>query len=181
MKIKKMHILAAALVLALGAAVYLNWQFSGSSSAKSASKELGAATYVSRDTAATADEALTGSKRQLTPAEQLIKARTDRAQAQDKALSSAKEMITLSENSDDVKKAAVEKASEIERRMIAQSNVENILSAKGFSDVICYAGEKGCTVTVLSQDMKQDSPLIIKDVVMSQLEIGFNDIVIVDV
>ena len=29
MKIKKTHILVSALVLALGAAVYLNWQFSG--------------------------------------------------------------------------------------------------------------------------------------------------------
>ena len=178
MKTKKTHILAAALVLALGAAVYLNWQFSGSAAAKSASKELGAATYVSRDTSATADEA--DSHRALTPTDQLIRARTERAQAQDKALSEAKELLKLSENSDDVKKTAVEKASEIERRMIAQSNIENILCAKGFSDVLCYASDTGCTVTVLSRDMKQDSPLIIKDVVMSQLGVSFNDIVIVD-
>lgn len=177
MKIKKTHVLAAALVLALGAAVYLNWQFSGSPSTKTASKELGAATYVSRDTIATADEA---AARTLTPEDQLIKARTERAQTQDKALESAKSVITLSENSDEVKKAAVEKASEIERRMIAQSNVENILLAKGFSDVLCYASDSGCTVTVLSREMKTDSPLIIKDVVMSQLGVNFNDIVIVD-
>ena len=178
MKIKKTHILVSALVLALGAAVYLNWQFSGSPTLNTASKELGAATYVSRDTTATADEP--GASGSLTPRDKLIKARTERSQAQDKALDTAKSIITLSDNSDEVKKAAVEKASAIERRIIAQSNIENILSAKGFSDVLCYASDSGCTVTVLSQDMKQDSPLIIKDVVMSQLQVSFNDIVIVD-
>lgn len=179
MKIKKTHILVSALVLALGAAVYLNWQFSGSGAAQSASKELGSATYVSRDMAATADEAGTGAH-PLTPADQLAKARTERMQAQDKALDAAKEMIALSENSDEVRAAAVEKASEIERRIIAQSSIENILGAKGFTDVLCYVSDTGCTVTVLSRDMKQDSPLIIRDVVLSQLEVSFNDIVIVD-
>lgn len=174
MKIKKTHILVSALVLALGAAVYLNWQFSSSPSAKTASKELGAATYVSRDTVATADEAV------LSPKDKMLRARTERTQAQDKALSEAKEILALADTSDDIKNAAIEKASQIERRIIGQSNIESILCAKGFSEVLCYASDTGCTVTVLKKDLKTDSPLIIKDVVMSQLGIAFNDIVIVD-
>lgn len=179
MKIKKTHILVAALVLALGAAVYLNWRFSAPS-VKSASKELGAATYVSRNTVATADEPGTVKNGILTPSDQLIRARTERTQAQDKALDEAKQIITLADNSDEVRKAAVEKASAIERRIIAQSNIESLLIAKGFSDVLCYASDTGCTVTLLSKDMKKDAPLIIKDIVMSQLDVGFNDIVIVE-
>ena len=180
MKIQKKHILVSALVLALGAAVYLNWQFSGTPKVTPTSKELGAATYVSKDATATVDEAKTASK-VLTPKDKIAKARTERSQAQDKALDEAKSIIKLSDSSDDAKEDAVEQAGSIEKRILAQSNIENILSAKGFSDCLCYVSDSGCTVTVLSEDMKQDSPLIIKDVVMSQIEIDFSDIVIVDI
>ena len=181
MKIQKKHILVSALVLALGAAVYLNWQFSGSPSVKATSKELGAATYVSKDTIATADEASLTGKANLSPKEQIAKARTERTQAQDKALDSAKNIISLSDSSEEAKKTAVEQASAIERRILAQSNIENILGAKGFSDILCYVSDTGCTVTVLADEMQKDSPLIIKDVVLSQIDISFNDIVIVDI
>ncbi len=178
MKIQKRHILGAALILALGAAVFINWQFSGSSAVKPTAKELGAATYVSRDAKATADEA---AKKTESTQEKIAKMRTERSRAQDKALDSAKSILQLSDSSDKAKEEAARQAGVIERRIMTQSNIENILTAKGFTDALCYLSDKGCTVTVRSQDMKKDSPLIVKDVVMSQLDIAFNDIVIVDV
>ena len=181
MKIQKKHILTAALVLALGAAVYINWQVSGTPSVQSASKELGAVTYVNKNTAATADEAAAAGKALNTPEEKIAKARTQRAQAQDKALDEAKNIIKLSDSSDDAKEEAVEQAGAIEKRIIAQNNIENILIMKGFSDCLCYVTDSGCTVTLPASDMQKDSPLVIKDVVLSQLDIDFNDIVIVDV
>ena len=45
MKFQKKHIISAALILALGAAVYVNWQF-GAKGAQKSAKELGAASYV---------------------------------------------------------------------------------------------------------------------------------------
>ena len=179
MKIQKKHILVSALVLALGAAVYINWQFSGSPSAAPASKELGAVTYVSKTTAATADEAVSASATASTPKEKISKARTERAQAQDKALDEAKEIIKLSESSDEAKEKAVEIAGELEKRFTAQSNIENILGAKGFSDCVCFVSDSGCTVTVMNSELEKSSPIIIKDVVMSQLDIDFSNIVIV--
>jgi stage III sporulation protein AH len=177
MKIQKKHILSAALILALGAAVYINWQFSGSDSVKATTKELGAATYVSRDAKATADEAKKG---ELTPQEKLAKMRTARSQSQDKALDSAKNILSLSDSSDDAKTEAARQAGVIQKRILVQSNIESILLAKGFSDVLCYVSDSGCTVTVKETDMEKDSPLIIKDAVMNQLDIEFNDIVIVE-
>ena len=179
MKIKKQHILAAALVLALGAAVYLNWQFSGTSLISSTSKELGTATYVSKD--ATADEVQSTAEEELTPESKLTKARTERTQAQDKALEEAENIISLSDSSEDAKSEAVKAANTLEERIVAQSNIENILAAKGFCNALCYLTDSGCTVTVLSEDMSDDSPLIIKDTIMSQTEVEFNNIVIIDV
>lgn len=179
MKIHKKHILVSALVLALGAAVYINWQFSSSPNTKAATKELGAATYVSRDTAATVDESALRSN-SLTAGEKLTAARIERTQTQDKALDTAKEILTLADSSDEAKKSAVEQANAIEQRIMTQNSIENILIAKGFSDVLCYVSDSGCTVTVLKSEMQKDSPLIIKDAVLSQLKVSFNDIVIIE-
>ena len=55
MKSKKKYIVFASLVLALSAAVYINWQLSGAKTPKSA-KELGAASYVSATASASDDE-----------------------------------------------------------------------------------------------------------------------------
>ena len=181
MKIRKKHILVSALVLALGAAVYLNWQYNGSPSVTAASKELGAATYVSKTANATADEAQAAGKSYDTPKDKLAKARTDRSQAQDKALDEAKNIVKLSDSSDDAKTEAVRTAGDIEKRIISQNSIENILMAKGFSECLCYISDSGCTVTVIGDELKEDSPLIIRDVVMSQLDIDFSDVVIVDV
>ena len=79
MKIKKQHILVSALILALGAAVYLNWHFSGTPLLSQTSKELGAATYVSKNARATADEVQTAAQTD-TPEAALAKARTERTQ-----------------------------------------------------------------------------------------------------
>lgn len=179
MKIKKQHIFVAALVLALGAAVYLNWQFSGTPLISSASKELGTATYVNKD--ATADEVQTTVEQEMTPESKLTQSRTERTQAQDKALEEAENILSLSDTSEDAKTEAVKNANTLEERFVAQSNIENILAAKGFRNALCYLTDSGCTVTVLSEDMSEDSPLIIKDTIMSQTEVEFNNIVIVDV
>lgn len=179
MKIKKQHILVSALVLALGAAVYLNWQFSGTPLVAQSSKELGAATYVSNEAHATADEVRTTSND--TPEAKIAAARTERSQAQDKALEEAEHILELADSSEEAKEEAVEAANTIEQRILAQSNIENILSAKGFSDVLCYLSDSGCTVTVLSSQLSDDSPIIIKDTIMSQTDVEFNNIVIVEV
>lgn len=179
MKIQKKHILGAALILALGAAVFINWQFSGSSAVKKTSKELGAAAYVSRDAKATTDE--TTQSDEKTAREKIAKIRTERSQTQDKALDSAKSILSLSDSSDEAKAEAVRQAGVIEKRLLAQSNIENILVTKGFSDALCFVSDAGCTVSVLAKDMEKDSPLIIKDAVMSQMDIAFNDIVIVEI
>lgn len=181
MKIKKQHILIAALVLALGAAVYLNWQFSGTPLIASTSKELGAATYVSNDAEATADEAVSDSVSEMTPEAKLAQARTDRTKAQDQAMESAENILSLSDSSDDAKAEAVKMANTIEQRILAQSNIEGILTAKGYPSAICYISDSGCTVTLLSDELTDDAPMIIKEAIISQAEVEFNNIVIIDV
>lgn len=211
MKIQKRHILMASLVLALGAAVYLNWQFTGNSDMLSvdASKKLGEAQYVNGDITDETQEAgifdsifggdddkSTESAEETTEGEDTtaVKAelteeqisyfstvRTDREQTQSKVLEDAKEVLSLSENSEEAKEEAAESVSQLEKLILAQSNIENLLKAKGFTDVVCFISDEGCNVVVASQNMDDNSSLLVKDAVMSQLDMGSEQIKIIQI
>lgn len=182
MKIQKRHIVLAALVLALGAAVFINWQFSdsGSSLIHKASKELGAATYVNADTSSD-DEVANVSKQTTKADEYFAKAATERQQAYDSAVETAKETLKLADSSDEAKTQAVEQLNKLEDNLVIQSNIESLLKGKGLSNCLCLIGEDSCTVCVLKEELVDDTPLIIKDAVLSQMDIDFNSITIIDV
>ena len=210
MKIQKRHVLMASLVLALGAAVYLNWQFTGNSDMLSvdASKKLGEAQYVNGDITDETQEAgifdsifgdddkstdsteettegedTTAVKAELTE-EQIIyfsTVRTDRDHTQSKVLEDAKEALSLSENSEEAKEEAAESVSQLEKLILAQSNIENLLKAKGFTDVVCFISDEGCNVVVASQNMDDNGSLLVKDAVMSQLDMGSEQIKIIQI
>lgn len=210
MKIQKRHVLMASLVLALGAAVYLNWQFTGNSDMLSvdASKKLGEAQYVNGDITDETQEAgifdsifgdddkSTESAEETTEGEDTtaVKAelteeqisyfstvRTDREQTQSKVLEDAKEVLSLSENSEEAKEEAAESVSQLEKLILAQSNIENLLKAKGFTDVVCFISDEGCNVVVASQNMDDNSSLLVKDAVMSQLDMGSEQIKVIQI
>lgn len=210
MKIQKRHILMASLVLALGAAVYLNWQFTGNSDMLSvdASKKLGEAQYVNGDITDETQEAgifdsifgdddkSTESAEETTEGEDTtaVKAelteeqisyfstvRTDREQTQSKVLEDAKEVLSLSENSEEAKEEAAESVSQLEKLILAQSNIENLLKAKGFTDVVCFISDEGCNVVVASQNMDDNGSLLVKDAVMSQLDMGSEQIKVIQI
>lgn len=211
MKIQKRHILMASLVLALGAAVYLNWQFTGNSDMLSvdASKKLGEAKYVNGDITDETQEAgifdsifggdddkSTDSTEETTEGEDTtaVKAelteeqisyfstvRTDREQTQSKVLEDAKEVLSLSENSEEAKEEAAESVSQLEKLILAQSNIENLLKVKGFTDVVCFISDEGCNVVVASQNMDDNGSLLVKDAVMSQLDMGSEQIKIIQI
>lgn len=211
MKIQKRHILMASLVLALGAAVYLNWQFTGNSDMLSvdASKKLGEAQYVNGDITDETQEAgifdsifggdddkSTDSTEETTEGEDTTAVkvelteeqisyfstvRTDREQTQSKVLEDAKEVLSLSENSEEAKEEAAESVSQLEKLILAQSNIENLLKAKGFTDVVCFISDEGCNVVVASQSMDDNGSLLVKDAVMSQLDMGSEQIKIIQI
>lgn len=211
MKIQKRHILMASLVLALGAAVYLNWQFTGNSDMLSvdASKKLGEAKYVNGDITDETQEAgifdsifggdddkSTDSTEETTEGEDTtaVKAelteeqisyfstvRTDREQTQSKVLEDAKEVLSLSENSEEAKEESAESVSQLEKLILAQSNIENLLKAKGFTDVVCFISDEGCNVVVASRNMDDNGSLLVKDAVMSQLDMGSEQIKIIQI
>ncbi len=188
MKIKKRHLILASLVLALSGAVYLNWQLSGENSLTVANpKELGSALYVNSENESSKDEMAvnaTENKNSSLTDEQIeyfATSRTDRQKVQDEAITLAKQVLELTENSEEAHEEASEQLSSLENIFISQNRVEMTLKAKGFSDCLCTLSDTSCTVIVPKNEMNDNSTLIIKDCISEVSDLPFENISIIEI
>lgn len=182
MKIQRKHVVLASLVLALGAAVYINWQLSASSG-NPGTKELGKATYVNSNVNATVDETESDFVSSLSKDQQnyFSNARLKREKTADEVKSIALEALSLTESDEDAKESALAQLAALEELLMNQDTVENTLIAKGFSDCVCSISEGSVTVIVPENEMTDKSSLIIKDAVSEVCDIPFESISVVTV
>lgn len=198
MKFGKRQIIMAGLVLALGAAVYLNWQFSGNTEMLSpanttvqAGKELGQAQYVnSTSDSTTPDSADTNASENSTeesnsdkkselPAskeEYFAQAQTNRQKAQDEISDLAQQILESAEENDAAKTEAVAHAAQLAKNIEQQSNIESLIKAKGFEDCIAFIQNNECSIVVSDDDLTDEDAVIIKDIVSGQSGVEFDKI-----
>lgn len=195
MKYGKRQLILASLVLALGAAVYLNWQFAGTSvqteptDEDSASSTLGAAQLVNNayvetvsdetvsetsgateTDAAPVDEAAAETAAQA--AEKLSDARMTRQTARDEAVELLEDILEDAQADTAVKEAAVSEASLIAQNILKETNIESLIQAKGFSECVAYINGDACTIVVNGDMENEQNALIIRDIAVS--ETGFD-------
>lgn len=194
MKIGKKQLILTGLVLTLGAAVYLNWQFSGNtdllsgSDAVSVSKELGEAEFVNTSSDKKAGESTaeksteqSSSKESTASAskssdEYFSQAKVNRQQTQDDIAEMTKKILESSEESDTAKAEAVAKAAELATVMEQQTNVESLIKAKGFEECMVFIQNGECSIVVRDSDLTADDALIIKDIATGQTGITVDKI-----
>lgn len=194
MKIGKKQLILTGLVLTLGAAVYLNWQFSGNtdllsgSDAVSVSKELGEAEFVNTSSDKKAGESTakksteqSSSKESTATAskssdEYFSQAKVNRQQTQDDIAEMTKKILESSEESDTAKAEAVAKAAELATVMEQQTNVESLIKAKGFEECMVFIQNGECSIVVRDSDLTADDALIIKDIATGQTGITVDKI-----
>jgi stage III sporulation protein AH len=194
MKIGKKQLILTGLVLTLGAAVYLNWQFSGNtdllsgSDAVSVSKELGEAEFVNTSSDKKAGESTaqksteqSSSKESTASAskssdEYFSQAKVNRQQTQDDIAEMTKKILESSGESDTAKAEAVAKAAELATVMEQQTNVESLIKAKGFEECMVFIQNGECSIVVRDSDLTADDALIIKDIATGQTGITVDKI-----
>ena len=194
MGIGKRQLVLAALVVALGAAVYLNWQFSGdnqllTTEAVTSQKELGTAQLVSSpDSAEDAGAAVQGGEDGEEPTvaanakaeEYFTEARLSRQKARDSAVELLEKVLTDAQGSDEAKKEAVEKAAVIAQNVVQESNIENLIKAKGFADCVVFLENGECSVVVQTSGLLPNEAIAIKDIVGGQAGVAYDKIKIVE-
>lgn len=171
MKFGKRQLVLASLVLALGAAVYLNWQFAGAGKlpveeGSDVSSELGAAQLVNNAYVETVSDDLKQSETG-SASDAFAEARLNRQNSRDEAIELLDGVLEDAESDSDAKKAAVDQASAIAQNILKETNVENLLKAKGYENSVAYITEEECSV-VVSGEIKDTDTLIVQEIVIDQ-------------
>lgn len=187
MKFRKKQLVMAAMVLALGAAVYLTWQFSDNDKLPIAanadigteSSQLGVAQLVNNaylETNTGEGETLeTGTQQKQT----LSEARVTRQKSRDEAIALLDQVLEDTEADSGAKEAAVAQANAIAQNILRETNVENLMSAKGYTDSVAYISDSDCTV-VLTGTLTETDSLIIQEIVVAQTGLTADKINIVN-
>ena len=150
----KRNMVVALIMLFVCAAVYLNWSYGqeveeGTEAADG--KLLGEATLVDGTTA----DPLLNTSSEDTLQENLVKqtgyfstARLNRQQARDSALSLLQDALADDNTNQTMKDEANASIQTMAANTLAEAQIENLITAKGYSDCICFIDESGVSVVV---------------------------------
>lgn len=156
MKIWKRNVVVAVIMLFVCAAVYLNWSYSqevdeGTESA--GGKLLGEATLV----ASTSDDPLLETtdgeagedmQTQNTQTGYFSSARLNRQQARDSALSLLQDAAADEEADQTMRDEANASIQTMAANTLSEAQIENLITAKGYEDCICFIGESSASIVV---------------------------------
>ena len=161
MIIGRKQIILAALVVALGAAIFLNWFYSNPSVATTArlasSNSLGDANYVAnQNVSASADIFST--------------AKLTRQQTRASATEQLKSIATDAKATDAQKKEALKAIEDIAANTTNEGNIETLVKAKGFKDCVAVInnGEITLVVRAKSTEFSKSDIAQIQEIAMSQ-------------
>lgn len=175
----KKTVLLGTLVLALGAAIYLNYFFADGTNGivnnsntqteqPNEDKTLGEAINVNGATDTPA-------------AEYFEQARESREAAREEAVQMVKDVLNDVKASDEQKQTVTAEVIAISKSIEQESNIESLIKAKGFADCVVYITEDACSVVVQSDSLTVQDTAKISQVVTSQADILAQNINIVTV
>lgn len=193
MKLWKRNAIAAAIVLFVCGAVYLNWSYSQDTAA---GKNLGEAALVGSqndplvqkdgdDAKAEGTTTEDGAKTQEDTAQSgtyFSTARLNRQQARDNALSllqEAAEDEKADQNSVDQANAAIQTMADY---TMTEAQIENLITAKGYTDCVAFLGEDSISVVVSAMEngMTDADAARIGEIVMEQTGLRADQIKIIE-
>lgn len=183
------------LVVALGVAVYLNWEYAKSTDLALDAAEANApvATGVVTDALAVDGEVETGDKNygeaqlvsvgEPTGEEFFEQARLTRTKSRDEALDTLQKSLKSAKLSDEEKEKLTAELTAAIDHITAESDIENLVKAKGFVDCVAFIDGDAVDVTVMttSDGLTREEVAQIRDIVLSKCQVTAQNITIVEV
>lgn len=110
-------------------------------------------------------------------------ARLSRQKTRDEALDTLQKTLKNSKLSDTEKKQATEELSQIIRNMTSETDIENMIKAKGFRDCVASISDDKISLAVrpVNGELSKADVSKIRDVVLSKTTISSQNIVVVEV
>ena len=159
----KTQIALAVMVMALGAAVWLNMKYSTVSTktdSGTSSKYLGQAEYVNAET-----------ELEENPVEEyFLQLKKERKQARDEAVGIIEESLAGTSLSADDREKLIIKTEQLAERSEKEAAIETVLKAKGFNNVIAIIGDDDINIVTVSEGLQSSEMAQIRDAVMAQTD-----------
>lgn len=187
MIIGKRQIILASLVLGLGIAVYLNWQYSSKqldlTATNALSKETtnyGEAQYVDNQNTEEGQDAA-----MVEMAEEdetfFVEAKLSRQKARDEAVETLATMLADAELDPTQKAELAIRATDLAQSIETEGKIENLIKAKGLTDVMVYYDTARADVIVKTDGLETEQVSQIRDIILKETNIRPENISIVEV
>ncbi len=173
----KKRAVAATVLLLVGTAVYLNWRYADNVS--ESSKVLGQSTLVSSQDEA--NNAANQGEPSSAEDDYFATARLSRKQARDNAISMLKEAETDENAEQSVLNEASETLQVLASYTVAESQIESLVTAKGYDDCVTFMGSDSVSVVVCDNDGLDKADVArIKDIVINETDYTADQIKIME-
>lgn len=190
MTMGKRQLVLAALVVALGAAVYLNWAMMGNTQlpatdAVTSGRPLGETLQVNASenesgTNPGGDSSAVDTSASVAGDDYFASARLSREKARDESVETLQKVVGNTSEAGDAKKAAVSQANAIAQDIVKETEIENLIKAKGFEDCVVFLQNDECSVVVKTKANSQNDAIVVRDIVTDQAGISYDKIKIVE-
>lgn len=190
MKRRKQGLTLLTLAVALGVAVYLNWEY-----AKTADESI--VTDAEVQTVSVVDELNTEAEpvdknygeaqlvsvSKKSSSDFFDQARLSRTKTRDEALDSLKKSLKGSGLSIDEKEKLTQELSQEIGNSNTENEIETMIKAKGFADCVAFISEGKVNITVMtsSGQLQADEVAQIRDIVLSKCDVSAQDICVVEI
>lgn len=165
----KKQIVLGALILMVGAAGYLNWKYEAN-------------TQVSTDETLLSenkDETVGQAEFVSNTDDYFLSCKNNRETVRSKALEILRSTVENPASTQESKEKAEAEILNISKNVESEGNIENLIKAKGFEEVIVFINDNCVTVTVKSQGLTAPETAKIKDIILEETK--NNNIKIVEV
>lgn len=197
MILRRKEIVAAALVVLIGMAGYLNWHYQDNikvrdgASYVEAGKKLGEAQYVMNQNVE-AEEEKKEDKEESTPevtaeaqnpsgGDYFAEAKSEREISRSKSLEILNQTAANESFDTDIRKKAQEQILKVADDVQMESTIENIAKAKGYDKICVYISEGSVNITVQKDEFSEADAAKIQEIATEQLKIMPNKVKIVEV
>lgn len=199
MSVWKRNAVVVAIVLFVGAAVYLNWSYSkqtaegGTGGSGSGGKLLGQTTLVNgedggKDAPSTPapsdgpDAASSAAPGGTVSTGYFASARLNRQQARDSALELLQQAAADANAQQNVVDEANASIQSMAALTLSEAQVENLVTAKGYGDCVCFIGENSASVVVSStaDGLSETDIAKISEIVMEETGLAASKIKIIE-
>lgn len=163
---KRPAVVLAVMVL-VGASVYLNWRYTDNTA--EVDKILGQAALVNENGQGVT---VSGDTQAAAENDYFATARLSRQQSRDSAISMLQEAEMDENASEEVCSEASETLQVLAGYTVAEAQIENLVTAKGYADCVVFMGADSCSVVVAADEDGLDSTDVakIKDIVINETQ-----------